>query len=358
MSNRDLIITAGNGDYFEDLERFIDSLRGVGEYEGRIVVCDNVITGTWNKPGTYLEKSGFSRGQYEYFKGTGVEVVKLHELIRRSEIQRDEIESIKGRTQRYPYKFVYNCLISREYRRLADRVCYLDSDVVVQQPIRRLFDLVEPGSVFMTPEHDVIGNMETMREWIGTTDVGFGAVKHDFDRVIHGSTNLCTGFIAGDIDSFNRFMQLCWIVAASSRVSFHTDQPLVNVLTHYYNFPIVELDKEIVLHLKGAPHDRLSFEEGRILFDGNPPVVVHFNGTSERKLIEEVRVSRVKRGEQSRRDYLSRRVSHRISRLADSRAVQALVDIDVRGMPRWIARRVLPERARASFREAFRSFRR
>ena len=220
MSKRDLIITAGNGKFFDDLRRFIDSLLGVGEYKGRVVVCDNVITGTWNNPGTYLEEPGFSEEQYTYFKDAGVEVVRLYELISRNGVSRAEVESIEGRTQRYPYKFIYNCLISKEYRKLADRICYLDSDVVVQRPISELFDKIEPGGIFMTPEHNVIGSMKTMREWIGTTDVNFAASRSDFERVMGGSVNLCTGFIAGDASTFNRFMQLCWILAGSSRVAF------------------------------------------------------------------------------------------------------------------------------------------
>lgn len=359
MSKRDLVITAGNGDYFDDLQRFVDSLLGAGEYDGRVVVCDNVITGTWNNPGTYLEEPGFSDDQYAYFRDMGVEVVRLHELIGRNGVTREEVESIVGRTQRYPYKFIYNCLISKEYRRLVDRVCYLDSDVVVQRPVRELFDQVGPAGVYMTPEHQAIGDMATMRQWVGTTDVTFGGSASDFDEVMSASMNLCTGFIAGGVGPFNRFMQLCWVVAASDRVAFHTDQPLVNILSHYYGFPVVQLGRDVVLHLKGAPPDRLSFEGGAVLFDGTPPVAVHFNGTSDREVREGVRVGRLERAGRGRRlDYLVRRAGHRVSRLADSRAVRAVVDVDVRDALRRAARRTLPERVRASLRGAIHALRR
>lgn len=358
MSKRDLVITAGNGDYFDDLERFVDSLLGAGEYDGRIVVCDNVITGTWNNPGTYLEEPGFSEEQYGYFRDAGVEVVKLHELIQRNGISREDVESIKGRTQRYPYKFIYNCLLSKEYRRLSDRVCYLDSDVVVQRPMQGLFDLIGSAGIYMTPEHEAIGDMQTMSEWVRTTDVAFGGSKSEFESIMFDSINLCTGFVAGEIGPFNRFMQLCWIVAASSRVSFHTDQPLVNIVSHYYNVPVTQLGRDVVLHLKGAPPSKLSFEEGGIAFDGTFPVAVHFNGTSEQRVLEEVRVDRTARGRTSRRDYLARRAAHRVSRLADSRAVRSVVDADVSGVLKGAARRVLPERARATLRNALHLLRR
>ena len=132
----------------------------------------------------------------------------------------------------------------------------------------------------------------------------------------------------------------------------------MNILSHYYNFPVVELGKEIVLHLKGAPQSRLDIEGERILFDGEPPVVVHFNGTSERKLLEEIKVERSEGGRPSRRDYLARRASHRISRMTDSRAVRSLADVDVPGVMRRVARRVLPERVWNASRDAFRTLRR
>ena len=358
MPKRDLIITAGNGDYFDDLERFINSLLGVGEYTGRIVLCDNVITGTWNNPGTYLEESGFSKEQYGYFRDAGVEVVKLHELIQRNGISRGEVESIVGGTQRYPYKFIYNCLISKEYHRLADRVCYLDSDVVVQRPIRELFDLVGPTGIYMTPEHGAVDSMQAMRSWVKTTDITFGGSSSEFNLVMSDSINLCTGFIAGSVDNFNRFMQLCWIIAASSRVSFHTDQPLVNIVSHYYNFPITQLGRDVVLHLKGAPSSRLSFGGGNIVFDGIPPVAVHFNGTSERKVLEEINVARPVRSVQTRFDYLARRAGYRISQFADSRAVRSVADVDAVDVLRRVARLILPERIRTALRETLRSPRR
>ena len=140
-----LIITAGNNSFFEYLKNFVYSLRTRGEYKGKIVICDNTITGSWDNPGTYQEVASFSDKQVEFFDSFDVSVVLFHELLSRHGITRKEINQSRGYTARYPYKFIYNCLISKEYLGTADWICYFDADVYVQLPIQRIFDRLASG---------------------------------------------------------------------------------------------------------------------------------------------------------------------------------------------------------------------
>ena len=275
-----LVITAGNRRFFDDLRRFVVTLRSAGRYEGRIAVCDNVITGTWDAPGTYLDEAGFDDEHLAFFESADVDVVPFPDLVRRNGVTREDIEAIQGRTQRYPYKFIYCCLLSKEALRNTEKVFYFDSDVVFQRPIAELSEAIEPGRIYMTPEHSTIGDLRFMSEWIKTTDVSVGSDNGDFVRTMHDADNLCTGFIAGDTATFNRFMQLCWALASSRAIAFHTDQPLVNILHSYFGYPIVRLGRDTVLHLKGAPEGSVDTEGGAILYQGSPPIAVHFNGAS------------------------------------------------------------------------------
>lgn len=281
-----LIITAGNRRFYEDLRRFVTTLRGAGQYAGRIVVCDNVITGTWDMPGTYLDESGFDDEHLAFFRSEDVDVVRFADLVSRNGIARDDIESIQGRTQRYPYKFIYSCLLSKEALRSTSTVYYFDSDVIFQRPISELADAINPGRIYMTPEHSPIGDLRFMSEWIRTTDVSTGSDNDSFVRTMYKADNLCTGFLAGDTATFNRFMQLCWALASSRTIAFHTDQPLVNIVHSYFGYPITRLGKDMVLHLKGAPEGSVSTDGGRILYEGAPPIAVHFNGASRDVVVD------------------------------------------------------------------------
>ena len=279
--SKELIITSGNSRFFEDLKKFINSLRTVGEYTGRVVICDNQISGTWDQPGTYLDESGFQGEQIRYMEDRDVEIVNFSDLVNRNGISRQHVESIVGKTQRYPYKIIYNCLISKEYENKVSKICYLDSDVLFQSPVSRIFNSIKSDSIYMTSEHDKIGNMRFMKEWIKTTDVSFGSQNDEFLDKMYSSDNMCTGFIAGTSGTFNRFMQLCWIFASSRLVEFHTDQPLVNIVHSYYGYPVVELDKSIVLHLKGTPRSKIEISNSNILYENKVVTAVHFNGGSD-----------------------------------------------------------------------------
>ena len=283
----DLIITAGNRRFFDDLRRFVVTLRGAGEYRGRIALCDNVITGTWDAPGTYLDEPGFDDDQLAFFAEAGVDVVRFSDLVRRNGVSRESIEAIEGRTQRYPYKFIYACLLSKEHLGSAETVYYFDSDVIFQRSLSELAAEIAPGHVYMASEHGTIGDLPFMSEWIKTTDVSTGGDNDAFVREMHGAANYCTGFLAGDAATFNRFMQLCWALASSGSIAFHTDQPLVNILHSYFGYPVVELGKDLVLHLKGAPEGSVSTDRRAILYEGTPPVAVHFNGASRDVVADE-----------------------------------------------------------------------
>ena len=273
------IITGGNRDYFDQLKIFVTSLRNAGQFAGPVVVCDNTISGSWDSPGSYLDITSFTPEQVRFFELNDVSVRPFHELLAAHGIRREQIEEIRGFTSRYPYKFFYCALLSKELLREAEaRVVYFDSDILFQRDVDPLMDEIREQKLYISHEHSSIAESRYMREWLRTTDISFAGDNELFHAELLRSPNYCSGFLGGFARTFNAFNLLCILLASNRFTQFHTDQPLANIMVNYFGYPIVEVKMTRVLHLSHAPADRLVVDDGTILLDGVAPIAVHFNG--------------------------------------------------------------------------------
>lgn len=298
------IITGGNRDYFKQLKMFVTSLRERGRFTGTVVVCDNTISGTWDSPGSYLDAASFTSDQLRFFELNGVSIRPFHELLAANGVRREQVETIRGFTTRYPYKFFYCALLSKELLLEEEsKVVYFDSDILFQRDIHELIDDIREDGIYISHEHSAIGQSRYMSEWLRTTDVSFAAVNQQFYGKLLRSPNYCSGFMGAFAHTFNGFNLLCILLASNRFTEFHTDQPLVNVLINYFGYPIVEVDATRVIHLSHAPADRLSVEDGIISLDASVPVAVHFNGgrtgLMERAFTGQLSARALARGESS-----------------------------------------------------------
>jgi hypothetical protein len=273
------IITGGNRDYFKQLKMFVTSLRERGRFTGTVVVCDNTISGTWDRPGSYLDVASFTSDQLRFFELEGVSIRPFHELLAANGVRREQVENIRGFTTRYPYKFFYCALLSKELLLEEEsKVIYFDSDILFQRDIKELIDEIREERIYISHEHSSIDQSRYVSEWLRTTDLSFASDNLRFLGRLLSSPNYCSGLIGAFARTFNAFNLLCILLASNRFTQFHTDQPLVNVLISYFGYPIVEMDASRVIHLSHAPADKLLVENGIISIDGSVPVAVHFNG--------------------------------------------------------------------------------
>lgn len=98
----DLIITGGNVDHFTYLQLFVSSLRANGRFSGTIALCDNLIEGTWDKPGRFLEGGSFTAEQLRFFKDHEVAVFEYSELLASNDIPRESIDCIRRKHSVFP----------------------------------------------------------------------------------------------------------------------------------------------------------------------------------------------------------------------------------------------------------------
>jgi hypothetical protein len=278
MKNDRLIITGGNHDLFPQIKNFVCSLRENGKYDGRIVVCDNDIGGEWDAPTSYSEERSFTEDELSFFSDKGVDIEYFHKLVESSTSSRASIESINGYTKRHPYKFVYTSIISKKYIKDVNYICYFDSDVYFQSSIQGVFERLENGVVSIVPERKRIEKNSFLPSWIEKTDLSFGTNQSRFLDVMNRGKNYCTGFFGADASTFNEFVVLCWVIASSRQVEFYSDQPLVNILISFFNYPVKNIGKESVLHLSDVPRDEIHFRDGQLCWNNVNPKAIHFNG--------------------------------------------------------------------------------
>ena len=120
-----------------------------------------------------------------------------------------------------------------------------------------------------------------MKKWIAKTDLSFTTLQKKFINTMHRSKNYCTGFFGADIEVFNRFTTLCWIISSNQLTEFYSDQPLVNILISYFGYPFYEMKQTNILHMGNISSDLLRYKSGQLMWDGIVPTAIHFNGVSE-----------------------------------------------------------------------------
>ncbi|RKD12412.1 hypothetical protein BCY91_12235 [Pelobium manganitolerans] len=276
---KQLIISSGNSKNFHQLKNFIHSLRLNGNYEGYIAICDNEITGTWDKPGVLNKQATFTNEHLAFFRKYDVTIYPLHPLIEENEIDEDIIKSILSPTQRYPYKFIYNTLISKKYLGKASEAVYFDSDVFVQKSIIPLFDKIKAtGSIVIVKEWFKIKDDYHLNNWMRFSDFSKLSRQENYLEKILNANNYCSGMYGGVLNEFHRFNLLCLLLASNRFINFYSDQPLINVLKSYFHFPVKELDYEYCLHLGELTRDEYQVISGKFQKDGIVPIAVHFNG--------------------------------------------------------------------------------
>lgn len=279
-----LIITAGNAKYFDQLRNFVLSLRTQGEFEGLIVVCDNAISGTWNNPGTWSKEESFQPQHLNFFKEYKVRVIPIQQLIDENQLPEQTIRNIKSPTQRYPYKFIYNTLISKKFSSDVEQILYFDSDIYFQAPVKRFFEQVEAGKILIVQEWKRIGESKYLKEWIRYSDFSRVSSQDDFLSTMLPAEDFCSGFYGGDVITFHRFNLLALLLTSNQFVNFYSDQPLVNILKTFFFYPFKELDFSYCLHLGDLKANEYGTEGKVFVKDGVVPICVHFNSGKYKEL--------------------------------------------------------------------------
>ncbi|MBW3021105.1 hypothetical protein KY334_07455, partial [Candidatus Woesearchaeota archaeon] len=296
-----LIITGGNAKYFDKLKIFVESLRTNGEYRDKIIVCDNTIDGTWDNPGKFLEVKSFNEEQIDFFKKYDVEIVYFHELLNKNNLSRDKIDSIPTYFWAYPLKFIYLSLISKEYFNY-EKICFFDADIYFQKPIKEIFNFLNLDKINIVPEFNKIGKIDLIKTWMRITDFSFSSSQEDYLNKIDNSLSLCTGFFGSSAKTFNNFVSLCWILSSSNIIEFHNDQPLANILIHYFKYSANYLSPSMVLHI-GELYDEEICYDGEFSYNNINPIAVHFNG-GKANLMELIGTDKFKKRDNLRKYYI------------------------------------------------------
>ncbi|NUQ81809.1 MAG: hypothetical protein HUU10_09390 [Bacteroidetes bacterium] len=276
---KDLIITSGNSRYDLLLRRFVWSLRHEGEFTGDIIICDNDVAGTWDQPGKASDQPSFTEDSTVFFKDLQVTVIPYVGLLQENDILRETIDQLPSATQRYPHKFVYTALISKRYPDY-NRICYMDSDILIQAPVQALFDAMNGPGIFIGPENQPIGKNGYLSQWIRHTQFGGLSDQKQYEATMDGSLNLCTGLFGGTGRDFHRFCLLNLVLASNQFIRFYSDQPSVNILTSFFGYPLNLLNSGHVVHLGDIYAEDISVSNGQIMYQSTIPVAVHFNGGS------------------------------------------------------------------------------
>ncbi|MBK6904822.1 MAG: hypothetical protein IPH04_18955 [Saprospirales bacterium] len=193
----DVIITGGNADHFPYLELFVSSLRQNGGFTGTIALCDNAIEGTWDRPGKFREGGSFSPEQLQFFEKNQVEVFLYSELLAQNQIPREQIDSIPSPTQRYPHKFIYTTLISKNYLTKAKNICFFDADIYFQKPVQPIFERFTEDAVYIVAERLAIGQNHFLSKWIAHSDFSKLSDQGLYLSTMNQALNYCSGFFGG-----------------------------------------------------------------------------------------------------------------------------------------------------------------
>ncbi|WP_256009570.1 hypothetical protein [Desertivirga xinjiangensis] len=274
-----LIITSGNGKSFTQLKNFVLSLRTNGKYVGKIAICDNAISGTWNAPGTWSEDESFSQDQKQFFEEMEVVLYPIQQLLQQNDIDPEVIKSIKSPTQRYPYKFVYNTLISKIYINKVDRIFYFDSDIYFQAEFNLIEKAAETGKILIVKEFLRMKDGPYLNKWLNYSDFSKLSSQEDYLNTMLPAQNYCSGFYGSEAATFHRFNLLAMLLTSNKFVNFYSDQPLVNILKTFFFYPFKELDYSYCLHLGELDREQYTVEQGKFCYKSIIPICIHFNSS-------------------------------------------------------------------------------
>lgn len=281
---RSLIITSGNAKYFDQLKNFVDSLRIHGQYTDAIAICDNAISGSWDNPGTWSDEESFSSEQLAYFKENEVTVYPLPQLIAENEVSVDTIKNIKSPTQRYPYKFIYNTLISKKYINKVDAIFYFDSDIYFQSNVKPLTEAIESNKISIVKEFLKMEESSYLNKWLNYSDFSKVSSQGDYLKTMMPANNFCSGFYGGHAQTFHKFNLLALLLTSNQFVNFYSDQPLVNILKTFFNYPFKEIENTYCLHIGELKRDNYTWVDQKINYKGTIPICVHFNSGKYQEL--------------------------------------------------------------------------
>ncbi|MBK6621205.1 MAG: hypothetical protein IPG32_10110 [Saprospirales bacterium] len=277
----DVIITGGNADHFPYLELFVSSLRQNGGFSGTIALCDNAIEGTWDRPGKFREGGSFSPEQLQFFAKNQVEVFVYSELLAQNRISREQIDAIPSPTQRYPHKFIYTTLISKNYLTKAKNICFFDADIYFQKPVQPIFERFTEDAVYIVAERLAIGQNHFLSKWIAHSDFSKLSDQGLYLSTMNQALNYCSGFFGGEARRFHSLVLLCSLLTTNSWTPFFSDQPTLNILKSFFHYPFIELSREHVFHLGEFPKEDFIVQNARLSYGGMESIAVHFNGPTK-----------------------------------------------------------------------------
>jgi len=275
-----LIITGGNSDYFNQLKLFVKSLRERGNYKGIIAICDNDILGTSTKPGNYRNGKSFTQDQERYLKSYDAKIYQYSELLKNSSFSKKEINSLPSYTKHCPHKFIYNALITKQFQSDVDKICYFDADVYFQKDILNIFDCFDQNSVYIVKGNDPVKNCKWTLDKLKQSDFSRLYDQSKYIDKMKCSENFCTGFYGGTTDNFHKFVILGLLLSINPIIKFFSDQPTVNIVKTFFEFPIIELSEEKVRHLALIPEEEIIINGQSIMCKNIQSIAVHFNGNS------------------------------------------------------------------------------
>lgn len=276
---KELIITSGNSGNFIQIQNFVISLKNNGLYKGEIVVCDNQISGTWDNPGTWQKEGSFNEDQLSFFKSEFVKLYSLDELISENELDKDVIKNIKSPTQRYPYKFIYNTLISKKYIHKVDKIIYFDSDVFFQADVAPLFNELEDDKITLVKEWLKMKESYFLHKWLKYSDFKKLSNNDDYLDTMLNADNFCSGMYGANAITFHRFNLMALLLTSNQFINFYSDQPLINILKTYFKWPFKEISFEYCLHLGELKRDLdYKISAGQFFKGDVLPICIHFNG--------------------------------------------------------------------------------
>jgi hypothetical protein len=272
-----LIITSGSGKHFNQLKNFISSLRTHGKYTDEIALCDNSISGAWDKPGTWSEEESFSLDQKEFFKEMKVKIFLINQLITDNDIDPAIIRAIKSPTQRYPYKFIYNTLISKHYLNKVRNIYYFDSDIYFQAPFHAIEAETEDKTILIVKEFVKMEKSPYLNKWLKFSNFSKISDQNDYLKEMMPAANFCSGFYGSGATTFHRFNLLALLLTSNQFVNFYSDQPLVNILKTFFHYPFKEISSDYCLHLGELKNEEYNVLDGCFIYQGKKPISVHFN---------------------------------------------------------------------------------
>lgn len=277
IRNMNLIITSGNGRNFNQLKNFVTSLRSNGDYKDNIAICDCAISGEWNAPGTWSKESSFTNDQITFFHEFDVKVYHFQALVEENKIDEQVIKSIKSPTQRYPYKFIYNVLISKKYLNKVNAILYFDSDIYFQRPVKQIFNEVEEDKIIIVKEWLKMKEGDYLKKWLGYSNFSSISSQKMYDNSMFEADNFCSGFYGSTTEFFHKFNLVALLLTSNQFVNFYSDQPLINILKTFFKLPFKEINWHYCLHLGELSHEKYYIKDGFFALDKIVPICVHFN---------------------------------------------------------------------------------